>query len=150
MRRRGAERGSIAPSIPIIAFLLLVLGGLVIDASRQLNERGQAVAFAEEAARSGAQAVDLASDELALDKAKAQARVERYCDVVEAHGTVDRCAFVRIDPVGPSDSRQIVVVTRVEMSIPTTSLGMVGVSTLSASADGRARPYEGTSAEDIR
>ena len=56
MRRlltRG-ERGSVAPAIPIIAFTLLLLGGLVIDASRQLNERGLAVAYAEEAARAGA------------------------------------------------------------------------------------------------
>jgi Flp pilus assembly protein TadG len=153
------ERGSIAPSIPIIAMLLLILGGLVVDASRQLNGRGQAVAFAEEAARAGAQAVDLApdtdgdgrvDDELVLDQAMAQSRVERYCRVVEAQGAVDQCSFVRIEAVGAGDPRPLVVVTRVRMSVPTTLLGMVGVTTLTASAEGKARPYEGTTRDDTR
>ena len=50
MRTRD-ERGSLAPAVPVIAMFLLLLGGLGVDGSRQLNARGQAVAFAEEAAR---------------------------------------------------------------------------------------------------
>ena len=73
--RRRDERGSFAPALPIIAMCLLLLGGLVIDASRQLNARGEAVAFAEEAARAGAQAVDVAADDFALDERAARERV---------------------------------------------------------------------------
>ena len=78
---RGArdERGSLAPAVPIIASFLLLMGGLVIDASRQLNARGEAVAFAEEAARAGAQGVDVAADDLELDQALARQRVDEYC-----------------------------------------------------------------------
>lgn len=137
------ERGSIAPAVPVIAMFLLLLGGLVIDASRQLNARGEAVAFAEEAARAGAQGVDLAESDLMLDPTLARERVGRYCDRVEQLGQVVDCSFVRIEHVSSTDPRPLVVVTRVRTEIRTTLLGMVGKQTLTASAEARARPYEG-------
>ncbi len=143
-RPRGrSEDGSIAPAVPVIAMSLLLLGGLTIDASRQLNARGEAVAFAEEAARAGAQGVDLTADELVLDSAMARDRVEEYCRRVEQLGQVQSCRFVAIEPVGGADGRPLVVVTEVRTSISTSLLGMVGVRTLSAGAVARARPYEG-------
>lgn len=141
--RRRTERGSIAPALPVIAMSLLLLGGLTIDASRQLNARGEATAFAEEAARAGAQGVDITADELVLDETMARDRVDRYCARVERLGQVRDCRFVRFEPVGDGDGRLLVVVTEVEMSIKASLLGMVGVRTLTASAMARARPYEG-------
>jgi hypothetical protein len=148
MRRaaRRSQRGSIAPAVPVIAMSLLLLGGLVIDASRQLNARGQALAFAEEAARAGAQGVDISADELVLDEVMARDRVDRYCARVERLGQVRECSFLRFEPVGAGDDRQLVVVTEVRTTIDTSLLGMVGVRTLSASAVARARPYEGITA----
>ncbi len=137
------ERGSVAPAVPIIAIFLLLLGGLTIDASRQLNARGEAVAFAEEAARAGAQAVDLAEEDLTLDQAMARERVNTYCTRVEQLGQVRSCRFVRIEPVGGGDGRSLVVVTRVETRIETSLLGLVGATHLDASGEARARPYEG-------
>ncbi|AKU18064.1 pilus assembly protein TadG-related protein [Luteipulveratus mongoliensis] len=142
------ERGSIAPAIPIIAMVLLLLGGLVIDASRQLNERGEAVAFAEEAARAGAQGVDLKKDKLGLDAPMARQRVADYCRTVLARGSVSSCTLIGIETVSGNDPRPLVVHTKVTMRIPATLLGIVGVQHLSATGEGRARPYEGLDRSD--
>lgn len=139
--RRRDERGSFSPALPVIAYVLLLLGGLVIDASRQLNARGEAVAFAEEAARAGAQAVQV--DQFALDEPTARERVADYCARVEELGQVQSCAFVRVEPAPDAEGRPLVVVVHVETQIDTTLLGLAGVRTLTASGDGRARPYEG-------
>jgi len=139
------ERGSLAPAVPVIAMMLLILGGLGVDGARQLNARGQAVAFAEEAARAGAQGVDIAADGLVLDPGLARQRVEDYCAAVEALGYVE-CDFVGFEPVSAADHRMLVVVTEVHLQIDASLLGMVGVTTLRASAVARARPYEGIDA----
>jgi hypothetical protein len=125
---------------------LLLLGGLGIDGSRQLNARGEAVAFAEEAARAGAQGVDVAASDLRLDPALAEDRVNTYCERVEQLGQVESCRFVKIAPVSDEDPRMLVVVTEVKLSIQASLLSMVGVRDLHASAIARARPYEGVTA----
>ena len=145
MRLRD-ERGSIAPAVPVIAMFLLLLGGLTIDASRQLNARGEAVAFAEEAARAGAQGIDPVAVDVELDQGLVQERVGTYCTRVLQLGQVSDCRFLRIEPVSGSDQRPLVVVTEVRTEIETTLLGMVGTRSLSASATARARPYEGITA----
>lgn len=145
-RRARDEHGSIAPAVPIIAMALLLLGGLGIDGSRQLNARGEAVAFAEEAARAGAQGIDLAASDLELDPALVEDRVDTYCARVEQLGQVDSCTFVRIAPVSDDDPRLLVVVTHVKLKIQASLLSMVGVQDLNASATAHARPYEGINA----
>jgi hypothetical protein len=147
-RRRDDERGSIAPAVPIIAMALLLLGGLGIDGSRQLNARGEAVAFAEEAARAGAQAIDPASDKLALDQALAEERVHEYCAEVLKRGQVTECGWDGIHPVSEDDPRMLVVRVKVRLSVPASLLSIVGVQDLRASATGSARPYEGVTAAD--
>lgn len=142
-RATRSERGSLAPAVPVLAMALLLIGGLTIDASRQLNARGQAVAIAEEAARAGAQAIDLAEVQLTLDEPAAEERVRDFCDRVEDLGEVETCRFLRVEPVSGDDPRRLVVVTEVELSIPATLLGIVGVERLDAGAEARARPYEG-------
>jgi hypothetical protein len=143
------DRGSIAPAVPVIGLIILLVGGLVLDASRQLNARGRAVAYAEEAARAGASAVDLASPRLQLVPADVSTRVAGYCDAVNRalpDQGLKQCRLVGIEPA--ADGRPLVVVVHVEMSIPATLLGIVGVSTLTASGDGRARPLEGVDVGD--
>jgi Flp pilus assembly protein TadG len=137
------ESGSIAPAVPIIALVLLLLGGLGIDGSRQLNARGEAVAFAEEAARAGAQGIDVAASDLRLDPVLARERVDTYCARVEKLGQVESCDFVDIVKVSDDDPRELVVVTSVKLKIPSTLLSIIKVTELRASATARARPYEG-------
>lgn len=138
------ERGSIAPAIPVIALVLLLLGGLVIDASRQLNARGEAVAFAEEAARAGVQSVQQnPKGEIELIADQVPQKVADYCAQIATLPQVDSCRLVRIERSHEGTNRPFTVVTRVELSVPASLLGIVGVDTLSASGDGRAEPREG-------
>ncbi|PRY17795.1 pilus assembly protein TadG-related protein [Kineococcus rhizosphaerae] len=146
------DEGSIAPAVPVLALVLLLLAGLVVDASRQLTERGRAVAYAEEAARAGAAAIELDAPDLELlPDEQVAARVNAYCGAAAAAGAplVDpgNC-FRGTTRTGDPQARRIVVQTHVELVQPTTLLGIVGVRELRASGDGRARPFEGTREED--
>lgn len=140
--RTGADRGSILPVVPVMALAMLMIAGLVIDASRQLNARSQAVAFAEEAARAGAQAVRN-EQPLQLDRDEARANVADYCGTVLVRGYVTRCELVDIAAAPDGPARPLVVVVQVQTTIPATLLGMVGVRTLTAAGEGRAEPVEG-------
>lgn len=139
---RESDRGSILPIVPVLALVMLMLAGLVIDASRQLNARGQAVAYAEEAARAGAQAIR-PQQPLALDPAEAGDLVGDYCSIVLNQPHVTGCELTRLEAAPEGPPRPLVVVVQVRTQIPTTLLGMVGVQTLSASGEGRAQPVEG-------
>jgi hypothetical protein len=151
-RFRG-DQGSIAPAVPVLALVLLLLAGLVIDASRQLSARARAVAYAEEAARAGAAAVELDADDLELlPENQVAARVNAYCRAAASSGApiVDPGGCFRgTTDVGDPLHRRIVVQTHVEIVQPASLLGIVGVTGLRAAGDGRARPFEGTSEEDV-
>ncbi|WP_432519455.1 pilus assembly protein TadG-related protein [Kineococcus sp. SYSU DK006] len=155
MTRRwaGREEGSIAPAVPVLALVLLMLAGLVVDASRQLTARARAVAYAEEAARAGAAAIDLDAEDLRLlPVEQVRERVDAYCEAAAAAGApiVDpRHCFRGTTEDGDPLGRRIVVETHVEVELRTTLLGIVGVQRLRAAGDGRARPFEGTSEEDV-
>ena len=136
------ERGSIAPMIPVVAIVLLLLGGLIIDASRQLNARGEAIAYADEAARAGAQGVSFGQNQLTLDPATARDRVQSYCASLH-NDIVTSCQFDGVSAVSASDPRPLVVTVTVTTKIPTTLLGMVGMTSLTATGIGKARPVEG-------
>ena len=148
------DRGALAPAVPVLAFILLLLGGLVIDASRLLTARGRAVAYAEEAARAGASAIVPGQAELELDAREAEARVAAYCAAIRAdadqNGGVQECRFVPpLEPVSGSDRRLLVVRVFVSLKIPASLLGIVGVDDLDASGQGTARPYEGVDPRDV-
>jgi hypothetical protein len=145
-----ADGGSIAPAVPLLAMMILLLGGLVLDASRQLNARGRAVAYAEEAARSGASAIDLASPTLRLIEPDAIARAQRYCADMRRTDSGAVCDGVGIEPSPDAGGARMVVHVHVRVTLPATLLGIVGVTQLQASGDGRARPIEGIDRGDAR
>lgn len=154
MRRLRSDEGSIAPAVPIFALVLLLLAGLVVDGARQLTARARAVAYAEEAARAGAAAIDLDAPELELlPEATVRERVDGYCRDAAAAGApiVDPGACFRgTRVVGPGDDRRLVVVAHVDVVQQASLLGLVGVRELRASGDGSARPFEGIDEEDAR
>lgn len=138
--------------VPILILALFVVGGLVVDGSRDLNARGDAQAYAEEAARAGATAVDLTQADLALDDALAAQRVAGYCAAVEKNSSVHvvscglRPDAFTLAPTCGGASARIVVNTEVRLRIDTTLLGIVGARQLSVTGQASARPYEGTTA----
>jgi Flp pilus assembly protein TadG len=149
IRRLRDDRGALAPAMPVIFVGLFVVGGLVVDGSRELNARGEAQAYAEEAARAGASAVDLTAVDLTLQPPLAEQRVQDYCATVRAsNSAVIVCRFDGVGPVSDTDQRQLVVHATVRLRIPTTLLGMVGKSSLTASGFAQARPFEGVTAPE--
>lgn len=160
--RRRDDRGSIAPLIPPLMIALLLLGGLVIDGARDLNARGDAQGYAEEAARAGATGIDTKSALLQLDTSdsdtSARKRVADYCaSVMASDPRVTACGLLQggldftDDPDGTVSAacqaviiEPLIVNTRVTMKIGTTLLGMIGLQELTAVGTGKARPYQGT------
>lgn len=59
MTRRTAERGSVSPFIAIIAMALVMVAGMVYDGGEVLAAQARARDLAGNAARAGAQEVDL-------------------------------------------------------------------------------------------
>jgi Flp pilus assembly protein TadG len=154
---RRDDRGSILPLVPIVLIAVFVLGGLVVDGSRDLNDHANAQSYAEEAARAGASATDFATRTLTLDQPSATARVNAYCASIRvALGSVyQSCGMDESKgPGGFSDTTAtctgqaspIVVNVVVVLKFPTTLLGMIGVQTMTASGHASARPYEGLNA----
>lgn len=144
------ERGSITPMVPVLALVFLVLGGLIIDGSRDLNARGEAQAYAEEAARAGANTVDLTSNVLKVDEGKASNAVTTYChDVERQNSAVTSCRFLGVTDTTTCNVVQspLVVHTAVTLRIRTSLLGIIpGLPDLTASGQAKARPYEGLTA----
>jgi hypothetical protein len=135
------DAGSVAPMVAVMGLALLLITGLVIDSSRQLNARGRALAYAEEAARAGTAAADPADRDLKVDPAAAAARVAAYCaDAMAADASLVVCQFV--------GANGTTVTARTRTEVPASLLGIVGVRRLSGEGDGSARPLVGTTRDD--
>ena len=153
-RRLRDDRGSIIPLVPILVLALLMLGGLIVDGTRDLNARAEAQAFAEEAARAGATAVNFTTGDLTLDQSLATSRVAAYCArVLDAPGSaVSGCRLADQQFTDATNcegkTEPIVVNTVVTMRIHTTLLGITGLSALTSTGAAKARPYEGLTAAD--
>jgi len=76
------ERGAVSTFLAVIALSLLMAGGLAIDGGRKVNALREASHIADNAARAGAQAVDLdalrTTGDLRLLPSEATDRVGRY------------------------------------------------------------------------
>lgn len=76
------ERGAVSTFLAVIALALLMAAGLAIDGGRKVNALREASHIADNAARAGAQAVDLdtlrTTGDLRLLPGEAADRVEEY------------------------------------------------------------------------
>jgi len=79
---RHRERGAISTFVAVIALAMLMAAGLAIDGGRKINTLREASNLADNAARAGAQAVDLdtlrTTGELRLDPYQAEQAVGDY------------------------------------------------------------------------
>lgn len=124
------ERGGGAVSVPVTVLLLamLAVAGLAVDGARKAQQVATADAVAEEAARTGAQAVDTAAAQRGdprLDPPAARTAAQRYLSAAGATGTVtvtgDR---IKVD---------------VALSTGTVLLGLVGVDIVTARGSAEVR-----------
>lgn len=146
--RRRDDRGSIAPFVVIVALAILLLAGLVIDGGRQLNDHGRAVAYAEEAARSGAQEIDVADPRLDLVPSLALRAAQEYCDNAMANDPELVKCTPRIQAVRGTAGTFHGVSVSTQVKSRAILLGMIGHPTLTSSGRALARPISGISAPD--
>ena len=105
------ERGAVSTFLAVIALALLMAAGLAIDGGRKVNALREASHLADNAARAGAQAVDLdalrTTGDLTLRPADAVDRVDQYltalghaaAEVAVIGDTVTVTVSLTVDPV---------------------------------------------------
>jgi len=136
-RLGSGERGSLSLFVVIFALSVLMLAGLVYDGGLAITARQRAADVAEEAARAGANAVDVealrAGNVLAVDGGQAcvnAAEVVRR----DGDGSLESCW---VDPVGQQD-----VHVRVHVSVRPTLLALFGFTAFQATSDASASPLQ--------
>ena len=104
------DRGAISTFLAVIALAMLMAAGLAIDGGRKISALSEASHLADNAARAGAQAVDLdtlrTTGGLRLLPDQAAARVDQYLasightgNVTVAGDTVTVTVSLTVDPV---------------------------------------------------
>lgn len=129
-RRRcaHAERGAISVFLAVLVPGLLLIIGLAVDGGAKVAATQRANAIADEAARAGGQALDVAA---AL---AGEVRVDPPAAVTAAEGYLDRNDVAGSVTVVDGDTLQVTTT----ISEPTTFLGLIGISTLTVEGSGTA------------
>lgn len=127
------ERGRVTAFVVVITTACLLFAGLVLDGGLALAAKTKAIGQAQEAARAGAQALDLATyranGKARLDPSAAQTAARRYLGAVGATGTVTADATT--------------VRVHVDAQQRTQILGLIGLGEIAVSAEGQAHPDRG-------
>ena len=135
-RRRNEERGTATAFVVGFAVVLLACAGLVIDGGTALNARMKLADDVEQAARAGAQEIDVAylreSDQVRLNPSAAQARAGGYLAGI---GYSNFNAQVVPDVNGAPNSVQVAA----RDTVPTTMLKMIGISSFDIEASATAQ-----------
>jgi hypothetical protein len=134
--RLGGDRGSVAGYLVVSAVALFALAGLVLDGGAALTAHGRAADVAQQAARAGADALDVASLRsstpagLSANPAEARRAAQAVLTAAGISGDVSVAGS------------QVTVSARA--SEPTAILSMVGVDQVGGSATATAIPLHGT------
>jgi len=127
-RDRRKDEGTVTAFTVILTTALLACAGLVLDGGLALTARVRAVGLAQEAARAGAQEIDLAAyrttGALTLRPDTAIATAQAYLTAAGATGT--------------ATATPTTVTVTVELDQPTGLLGLVGLSSLHITGHGTA------------
>lgn len=148
MMRTRDERGSITPFVVIVSLAILMLAALVLDGGRQLNARGRATAYAQEAARAGSQAVDVSDPRLDLDSGDALKAAGTYCRQAMAADAQLISCVPRITSVTDQAGTFKAVSVTVRIQVQAILLGIIGRSELRSTGQAVARPVSGISEAD--
>jgi putative Flp pilus-assembly TadE/G-like protein len=144
-RRKEDQRGALTPAVVVMALGLLLLGGLVTDGGRELNAQLQARAFAEEAARAGANPLVLTQKQPTIDRTKSMAEVAEFCAVARKESKeITSCGVTGFGSVKDANGQPVSYVkVTVEMALKTTLFGIIGIHTLHVSETATASDVEG-------
>ncbi len=128
--RLREDRGSATAWAIGVVLVVALLSGAVLDGGNAMAARVQALDIAQQAARSGANQLDLArlrdDGQVRLNRGAAQAEAERFLHAAGVSGTATA-----------TDTSVSVTVTRTQ---PTLLLQAVGVDSISMSATATAAP----------
>lgn len=128
------QHGRVSAFVVVLATACLLFAGLVLDGGLTLAAKTRAIGQAQEAARAGAQELDLSAYRTTgvfrLDPTHAQAAAQRYLTTVHATGTV----------TVTGNTVTVTVTTRT----PTQLLSLIGISEITVTAAGRAEPQQTT------
>lgn len=142
MSRHRSQRGALTPAVMVMAIGLLLLGGLVTDGGRQLNAKLRAQATAEEAARAGANMIDLAEADPVIDQEAATTAANTFC--AQASSQDPSIIDCRVTDFGNDPNKRVDwIEVRVQVEIDATLFGLIGVTTLRAEATERASAVQG-------
>ncbi|SEP53403.1 TadE/TadG family type IV pilus assembly protein [Amycolatopsis saalfeldensis] len=134
-RLREDQSGRVTAFVVIIVTAVLLFAGLVLDGGLALAAKVRALGEAQEAARAGAQEIDLAAyranGTLRLEPQQASAAARKYLAAAGHTGTV-------------SVAGNTVHVT-VTVSQPTQLLPLIGIGSIAVTAAGQAQPQRGIS-----
>lgn len=147
MRRRD-ERGSITPFVVIVSLGIILLAALVIDGGRQLNAKGRAVAYAQEAARAGSQAIDVTDPRLDLVPALAMRAARAYCSQAMSQDPQLAVCRPSLSTVNDPAGTFLAVRVDVQVRINAILMGMINRPSLEAGGIALARPVSGISSPD--
>jgi hypothetical protein len=132
------DAGTATAFIVVMITALVLVAGLVTDGGAALNAKVHALDVAQEAARSGAQALDLttyrATGHAVLNPAQATANARRYLTAADATGTVT------------ATRTQVTVTVHTTVDTPLLSLG--GLHHLTVTAAGTAQAVRGITTPD--
>ncbi len=137
MSRARDERGQVTAMVAILAVALLALGALVFDGGQILTARREANNLARQAARAGAQQLDIAqarTGTFTLDPAAAETAARTYLD---GEG---------VTPTAVSVTGDRVEVT-VTLTQPTRLLSILGISERAVTATASARAARGVTGD---
>lgn len=136
-RLRREETGSTSVFAICVAAVLMLLAGLCVDGGRVLNARATLTDTAEQAARAGAQKVQLGglrqSGAVTLDPTAARAAATTYLASAGSAGA----ASASVTTTGDT------VTVTAEEDVPTFMLSLVGMSTVHITVTGSAEAESG-------
>ncbi|WP_129665733.1 TadE/TadG family type IV pilus assembly protein [Phytoactinopolyspora endophytica] len=131
------ERGQVSAFLVAGITGILLLTGLVLDGGLALSAKVEAIGHAQEAARAGAQQLDLAAfradGTLTLDPHAAGATAHEYLDAAGATGTVTVAGDTITVNVTATYSPQL--------------LSLAGISTVDVAGTASAQPHRGDTAD---
>ncbi len=134
LRPARGERGSATVFVLGFATVLMVGAGLVVDGGLALNKRSQLTDDTEQAARVGANAIDLVAlrerGEVAIDEGEARAQASAF---LAARG------YTNIDV----QVNGIQVTASADSKVDTVILGLIGIPSFPVHGDAVAEPETG-------